>query len=81
MLSTAIAEQAGLVCNFRKDTMESMKAVLEDAEQQSVKNKSVRLRLNHAAHDISDMMDEYHDTAKVRVVETLTSNCKTCSGR
>jgi hypothetical protein len=55
--------------------MESMAAVLEDAEQQSVKNKPVRLRLKDAA---LDMMD---DTAMVRVVETLTSNCKTGSGR
>jgi hypothetical protein len=36
--------------------MESMAAVLEDAEQQSVKNKPVRLRLKDAA---LDMMDGY----------------------
>jgi hypothetical protein len=70
-LSSAIAEQAGLVWNFRrdlndmKDTMESIAAVLKDAQQESVRNESVRLwlkRLKDAALDISDMMDDYQDT-------------------
>lgn len=67
----AIAEQAGLVWNFRRDlndmkgTMESIAAVLKDAQQESVRNESVRLwlkRLKDAALDISDMMDDYQDT-------------------
>jgi hypothetical protein len=70
-LSSAIAEQAGLVWNFRRDlndmkgTMESIAAVLKDAQQESVRNESVRLwlkRLKDAALDISDMMDDYQDT-------------------
>ncbi|KAK3124201.1 hypothetical protein QOZ80_7BG0583260 [Eleusine coracana subsp. coracana] len=70
-LCSALSEQAGLLWNFRKDledmkdTMESIAAVLKDAEKQSVKNESVRVwlkRLKHAALDISDMMDDYQDT-------------------
>ncbi|GJN10545.1 hypothetical protein PR202_ga28646 [Eleusine coracana subsp. coracana] len=69
-LCSALSEQAGLLWNFRKDledmkdTMESIAAVLKDAEKQSVKNESVRVwlkRLKHAALDISDMMDDYQD--------------------
>jgi hypothetical protein len=90
-LSSAITEQAGLICNFSsdlvdmKDTMESMAAVLKDAEKQSVKKESVRLwlnRLEHAALDISDMMDDYQDT-ETQTTEKVrtTSNRKTGSGR
>lgn len=90
-LSTAIGERVGLLWNFRKDleemkdTMEAMAAVLKDAEQQSVRNESVRLwlkRLKDAAHDISDMMDDYNDTdtqptAKVRCpLKTLADTVK-----
>jgi hypothetical protein len=90
-LSSAITEQAGLICNFSsdlvdmKDTMESMAAVLKDAEKQSVKKESVRLwlnRLEHSALDISDMMDDYQDT-ETQTTEKVrtTSNRQTGSGR
>jgi methyl-accepting chemotaxis protein len=89
-LSSAITEQASLICNFSsdlvdmKDTMESMAAVLKDAEKQSVK-ESVRLwlnRLEHSALDISDMMDDYQDT-ETQTTEKVrtTSNRQTGSGR
>ncbi|TVU40231.1 hypothetical protein EJB05_13684, partial [Eragrostis curvula] len=70
-LGSALGEQANLAWNFNKDledmkdTMESVAVLLQDAEKQSGKNKSVQLwlkRLKHAAVDISDMMDDYQDT-------------------
>ncbi|KAK3124200.1 hypothetical protein QOZ80_7BG0583240 [Eleusine coracana subsp. coracana] len=70
-VSSALAEQASLAWNFSddledmKDIMESVVAVLKDAEQQSIKKETVRLwlkRLKDAVLDISDMMDDYHDT-------------------
>ncbi|TVU25425.1 hypothetical protein EJB05_27920, partial [Eragrostis curvula] len=45
-----------------EDTVESIQAVLEDAEGQSFQNASVRLwlkRLTRASNDISDMFDEF----------------------
>lgn len=79
-LGSAIAEQASLLWNFgedleeMKDHLETISAVLADAERQSVKDELVRLwlkRLKHAAIDISDMLEDYQDTgdqasAKVR---------------
>ncbi|OEL19678.1 putative disease resistance protein RGA4 [Dichanthelium oligosanthes] len=70
-LNSAIAEQANLLWSFSsdlcdmKDTMESIAAVLKDAERRSIKEESARLwlkRLKHAAYDISDMMDECQNT-------------------
>jgi light-regulated signal transduction histidine kinase (bacteriophytochrome) len=69
-LSSAIAEQGNLAWNFShhlqdmKDTMESMAAVLKDAEKESVEMEQARLwlkRLKTAAQGISDMMDDYQD--------------------
>ncbi|WVZ50142.1 hypothetical protein U9M48_001428, partial [Paspalum notatum var. saurae] len=71
-LGSAIWEQASLLWNFdgdledMKDTLETISAALEDAETQSVNNKSVRLllkRLKHAALDISDILEDYQDTS------------------
>lgn len=45
-----------------EDTVESIQAVLEDAEGQSIMNASVRLwlkRLTRASNQISDMFDEF----------------------
>ncbi|TVU19686.1 hypothetical protein EJB05_35851, partial [Eragrostis curvula] len=87
-LSSALAVQAGLALNFRddleemKDTMESIAAVVKDAEQQSVRKEkeSMRLwlkRLKHAALDISDMMDKYDPDAKVPgMFSCITGGCK-----
>ncbi|TVU19672.1 hypothetical protein EJB05_35835, partial [Eragrostis curvula] len=87
-LSTALGEQAGLALKFSddleemKDTMESIAAVVKDAEQQSVRKEeeSVRLwlkRLKHAALDISDMMDDYDTDAKVPgMFSCIAGGCK-----
>ncbi|GJN09747.1 hypothetical protein PR202_ga27778 [Eleusine coracana subsp. coracana] len=78
-LGSVIGGQVNLFWNFSnnledmKDTLESMAAVLKDAERRSVREESVRLwlkRLKHAALEISDMLDEFQDpetqeTAKV----------------
>ena len=79
-LGSAITGQASLLWNFGKDLeemkdhLETISAVLVDAERQSVKEELVRLwlkRLKDAAIDISDMLEEYQDSsdqasAKVR---------------
>ena len=45
-----------------RDTLESIEAVLEDAERRSVEDAAVRLwlkRLTRASYDISDIFDEF----------------------
>lgn len=69
-LGSVIGDQVSMLCCFEDDmedmkaTLESMEAVLEDAEKKrSIKEEEVRLwlkRLNNAALDISDMIDESH---------------------
>ncbi|TVU13179.1 hypothetical protein EJB05_40711, partial [Eragrostis curvula] len=89
-LSSALGEPAKLAWKFNKDleemkdTMESVKALLQDAEKQSRKEESVQLwlkRLKHAAVDISDMMNDYEDTdahatAKIPGISHLTAALK-----
>ncbi|KAL6590966.1 hypothetical protein ACP70R_050148 [Stipagrostis hirtigluma subsp. patula] len=67
-LGSVIGEQASLMWNVRKDmeemkeTLETIGAALEDAEERSVKEKEVRLwlkRLKDAAYHISDMLDDF----------------------
>ncbi|KAL6623608.1 hypothetical protein ACP70R_033487 [Stipagrostis hirtigluma subsp. patula] len=67
-LSSTLVEQANMLWNFSgdlsemKDTLEAIGATLDDAEKQSIKNKMVQLwlkRLQNAAYDISDMLDEF----------------------
>jgi hypothetical protein len=79
-LSSAIAEQGNLAWNFSddledmKDTMESIAAVLKDAEKQSVQTEQGRLwlkRLKNAAQGISDMMDNYQDQSAQQVRKLL----------
>ncbi|TVU43359.1 hypothetical protein EJB05_09823 [Eragrostis curvula] len=56
-----------------KDTTESIEAVLEDAERQSLHDKSAKLwleRLTRASYDISDMFDEF-EVNKTRRKSTL----------
>ncbi|WVZ50136.1 hypothetical protein U9M48_001422 [Paspalum notatum var. saurae] len=69
-LGSAIAQQANLLWNFdgdledMMDTLETISAVLEDAEKRSVRESSVRLwlkRLKDAALDISDILEDYQD--------------------
>ncbi|CAL4888786.1 unnamed protein product [Urochloa decumbens] len=72
-LGSTIGQQANLVWNFScelqymKETLESMEAVLKDAERRSIWEDSVRLwlkRLKNAALDISDMLDEFQTNTK-----------------
>jgi hypothetical protein len=71
-LTSAIAEQANLLWNFgddledMKELLESISAALHDAERRSAKERLVQLwlkRLKHAALEISDLLDDYHDTS------------------
>ncbi|WVZ50149.1 hypothetical protein U9M48_001435 [Paspalum notatum var. saurae] len=71
-LGSAMAQQADLLWNFDGDlknmmqTLETISAVLEDAERRSVGDSTVRLwleRLKHAALDISDILEDYEDTS------------------
>ncbi|TVU22652.1 hypothetical protein EJB05_32367, partial [Eragrostis curvula] len=66
-----------------EDTVESIQAVLEDAERQSVVNASVRLwlkRLTRASNDISDMFDEFEvnktRNSALRKIKVLNSCLK-----
>ncbi|EAY91757.1 hypothetical protein OsI_13399 [Oryza sativa Indica Group] len=72
-LGTAIGEQVMMMCGFKEDLedmldmLESMAAVLKDAERRSVTEESVLLwlkRLKNAAYDISDMLDGFQDKSK-----------------
>lgn len=72
-LGSTIGQQANLVWTFSrdlehmKDTLESMAAVLKDAERRSIWEDSVQLwlkRLKHAALDISDMLDQFQANSK-----------------
>jgi hypothetical protein len=79
-LGSAITEQGSLAWNFSdhlqdmKDTMESIAAVLKDAEKKSVVTEQARLwlkRLKNAAQGISDMMDNYQDQRAQQVRKLL----------
>ncbi|KAL6842299.1 hypothetical protein ACP4OV_027947 [Aristida adscensionis] len=70
-LGSAMAEQASLLWSFSddlrymKETLETIEAVLKDAEKRSIKEMQLRLwlkRLKNAALDICDMLDEHPDT-------------------
>ncbi|CAD6255978.1 unnamed protein product [Miscanthus lutarioriparius] len=71
-LGSAIGrEQANLLWNFggdleeKKDALETISAVLEDAERRSGKEKLVQLclkQLKDIALDISDVLEDYQDT-------------------
>ncbi|GJN03569.1 hypothetical protein PR202_ga21025 [Eleusine coracana subsp. coracana] len=67
-LCSAMVKQASSVWNIRKNledmknTLETLGAVLQDAEMRSIKEKEVRLwlkRLKAATYDISDMLDDF----------------------
>uniref|UniRef100_A0A0D9XQA9 Disease resistance N-terminal domain-containing protein n=1 Tax=Leersia perrieri TaxID=77586 RepID=A0A0D9XQA9_9ORYZ len=66
-IGSAIGDQILLRWDFQSDlqemkmTLESMEALLNDAERQSIDRESVRLwlnRLKHCSYDIADMLDE-----------------------
>ncbi|GJN03568.1 hypothetical protein PR202_ga21024 [Eleusine coracana subsp. coracana] len=67
-LFSAMGKQASSVWNISKHledmkvTLETLGAVLQDAEMRSIKEKEVRLwlkRLKAATYDISDMLDDF----------------------
>ena len=58
-----------------RDTLESIEAVLEDAERRSIEDASVRLwlkRLTRASYDISDIFDELD----VNITRTSSSSLR-----
>jgi hypothetical protein len=72
-IGDAIGGQARLQWNFRKDLeklrtlLESVEAVLMDAERRSIKDLTVLLwldRLKNAMYDISNMIDEFEANTK-----------------
>ena len=88
-LGSAIAEQANLCWNFggdlegMKDALETISAVLEDAERRSGKEKLVQLclkRLKAVALDISDVLEDYQETSDQATlkVRSYTRRSKYC---
>ena len=72
-IATAITNRITLQLNFAKDleemkmTLESLAALLKDAERRSIQEEAVRLwlnRLKKAMYEISDMIDEFEDNTK-----------------
>ncbi|KAF0927550.1 hypothetical protein E2562_034259, partial [Oryza meyeriana var. granulata] len=71
-LGSAVGDQITTQWNFTKDldgmrmTLESVNALLRDAERRSAREEPVRLwlkRLKNAAYDISEMLDEFQTAA------------------
>ena len=69
-LNSTILGEIKLHRNMRNDlenmkmTLESVDAVLRDAERESIKHRSMLLwlnRLKDAANDISDMLEDFED--------------------
>jgi hypothetical protein len=72
-LASAMGDRAMLQWSFDRDlegmktTLESVAAVLEDAERRSIRDAAARLwlkRLKAAAYDVSDLLDEFHARAE-----------------
>nr|ACS49660.1 NBS-LRR disease resistance protein family-3 [Oryza ridleyi] len=82
-ISSVILGQIMLQWDFNDDlkkmkaTLDSVTAVLEDAEKQSIKEASVRRwlkNLKDAAYDISDMIDEFDaDTQGIQPAEQMST--------
>jgi hypothetical protein len=73
-LSSTIGSNIKMQKNFKKDleemrsTLESVEAVLKDAEKRSINDAAVRLwleRLKKAMYDISDMVNEFEINTEV----------------
>ncbi len=87
-ISSVIAVQITLQWDFNDDlkkmksTLESVAAVLEDAEKQSIKEASVRMwlkRLKSATFAISDMIDEFEaDTQGIQPPAKKMVCMRTC---
>ncbi|OEL31074.1 putative disease resistance protein RGA3 [Dichanthelium oligosanthes] len=72
-LGSAIGDQVTMFCCFKddledmKEVLQSIAAVLKDAERRSIREQAVRLwlkRLKNVAFDISDMLDEFKADSK-----------------
>lgn len=83
-LGSAIGGEINLHRNFRrdleslKDALESIEAVLEDAERRSIKEKTVQLwlqRLKNASYDISDMLEEVEAETTRHAARKVTFRC------
>jgi hypothetical protein len=90
-ISALIGGQITLQQDFTQDlkkmkmTLESLTAVLQDAEMKSIENRSVQLwlkRLKNAMYDIPDMLDEFEAgtqqpaaSSKVRLPVIVTTAC------
>ncbi|KAK3119943.1 hypothetical protein QOZ80_9AG0678350 [Eleusine coracana subsp. coracana] len=87
-ICAAIGGQIKLHLNFENDlkkmkmALESVEAVLKDAERRSIQDASVRLwlrRLTDAMYGISDMFDEFEaDTKLAAMVPFLAIGPKIC---
>jgi hypothetical protein len=90
-IGAAIGTQARLHCNFKSNLeklrmlLESVAAVLMDAERRSIKDAAVRLcldRLKNAMYGISNLIDEYeantNQTSFPKVI--LYGNTKRATG-
>ena len=90
-ICAVIGGQITLQQDFTKDllkmkmTLESVSAVLEDAEMKSVDNSSVQLwlkRLKNAMYGISDMLDEFEaDTQSAARKVPVLSTTSCCQNR
>jgi hypothetical protein len=90
-ICAVIGGQITLQKDFTKDllkmkmTLESVSAVLRDAERKSIENSSVQLwlrRLKNAMYDISDMLDEFEaDTQPAARQVPALSTIACCQNR
>ncbi|VAI11533.1 unnamed protein product [Triticum turgidum subsp. durum] len=80
-ISSSITGEIKLHKNMRKDlenmkmTLESVEAVLSDAETRSIKHEPTRLwlnRLKHAANDIADMLEDFEDDTDLNLEQPVT---------
>ena len=81
-LASAVGDQVMMQWKLKdnleemKDALESMAAVLNDAERRSIREQSVLLwlkRLKNAAYDISDMLEDFQDGKECRQVACRSS--------
>jgi hypothetical protein len=88
LLQASVKSSAKSILSFKKDlndmkvTLESINAVLADAEKRSINDEVVRLwlkRLKQAAYEISDMFDEFqHGSPQGKLHNPSWSKVRTC---
>jgi phage-related tail protein len=86
-IGSAIGGQIKLQKDFTKDlkkmkmALETVEAVMEDAERLSVTDKMTRLwlkRLKDAMYVIADMIDEFESDSNTTSMKVCVPNMKTC---